>query len=481
MKIFILLSVLFTLTTPCKSFAGLFEEFIEKSATVSQQLNDPQIRALAKTTTDFATLDGHYFESHEDTSVNAYREVLNDEYYPLLDNIVKLENGTIDQGAFFSFILNAYITNLKHSLFQATKAHEEDTKFLQGKKTNGAYSPGVTLTFFRDPGVTPHCEEFMQIPNSQLVRYWTPPGLRLIKDTKMKRVATAQFSQALQAEKNKMESLKNRVIPYRDAIEEFYNSLLHQAWRMIADPNLLPRKTKKILNAFSYLWPVLKDGISQTRGMDTLIKDCALSNSGELNNVFAIANSKARIKKTVQLASALYTPPLVLDELVTTKEDGNEAPIVEVTDAADKAILERETKTPPLSLKPTDAGKGNNLGTSPEVPEPKQGQELTSLDTLSSPATKTLAPIEEAECLRPHDNLFEEIREAKHIKHSQIVTLFKKLGGSLVRTKGSHETWEFRDELNHLITTFGFWKLHGKDHYGPWTKKLILDLQDQLI
>ena len=74
---------------------------------------------------------------------------------------------------------------------------------------------------------------------------------------------------------------------------------------------------------------------------------------------------------------------------------------------------------------------------------------------------------------------FEALDRNKFISYDLVTVLYQKLGGVIVNTSGSHHTWEFTKGLDKVKTTF--FRLHDKDQYGPWTKKLVKQvLQDVL-
>jgi hypothetical protein len=455
--------------------ANLFDEFIEKSTHISHALKDTQLRSISQTITNFAVLDGHYLESHDDSSINAYKQILEDEYYPLLESLQKLEHKAINPDEFFAVVMTSYIKNLRETVKQAEIAHEEDRQFNTSRKTDGLYKTGVALNFFRDPGIVPHCEDFLKIQASGLVEYWAPPGIRKLKDRRQAMAAKANFSRALQEEKDKMQALRDRTLPYRDEIEGFYNTLLHQSWRMMPDPTVLPRKTKKILNVFGYIWPVLKEGDIQGRGLDTLVKDYALSKTGELKEVFLLADSNEAISKPVKFAKGLYSPSVVS----STEPSPETTNVVETSTKGDTEVAFPLSKQEDIfENKTASVGISSEDSTNAEIPTEVE-QERTIPHVRSLP-TRHVSPKEEAEILHPYAKYFEEIADTKHIKYDQVVSLFNRIGGTLIRTNGSHETWEFKDAAGRVLTTFGFWKLHHKDHYGPWTKKLILNLENKL-
>jgi len=73
---------------------------------------------------------------------------------------------------------------------------------------------------------------------------------------------------------------------------------------------------------------------------------------------------------------------------------------------------------------------------------------------------------------------YNDIYACKFVEYKKITKGFELIGGELAKTRGSHETWIFP---NYNKVKFGFYKLHGKDQYGPWTKKYILNFLEELV
>lgn len=464
---------------PTFSTEELFHSFVDEVSRVSGQLKDERIRTITTTVASFATLDCHYLESHEDTAQSSYKEILFEEYFPLLKRVEALDQGTISECDFFCFVLDRFIGNLRDTANQAKRAREEDDKFYKSRGNWGLYRTGAVLNFFRDFGIVPHCEEFLQTDNLELVKYWDPNGPKA-KDRKELLSRKAQLSRALREEKEKMQALKDRILPYRDEIEEFYNCLLFQAWSLIPDPMLLAKKTKRMLNRFSYVWPVLTTGKNEEGSLDTLIKEWALFNRGQLYEVFEAA--KTTPKKQVKLTPALipvreeeippeFLPRPVEEEMKETSTEDtlsgvcgvNEAELANKTRETVIAEVAAELQQSSREQQKEDDGEQMGEVRMPKKPEPTM---LPAVDTPTSFPTL--------------EDPFEDIRRTKHIKYEQVQGLLNKLGGQIIRTRGSHETWELHDQEGNSVK-FGFWRLHGKDHYGPWTKKLVLDLQTRLM
>jgi len=67
----------------------------------------------------------------------------------------------------------------------------------------------------------------------------------------------------------------------------------------------------------------------------------------------------------------------------------------------------------------------------------------------------------------------------KFINYGLVTVLYQKLGGVIVNTRGSHDTWEFNKGLDKVKTIF--FRLHGKDQYGPWTKQLVKQVIQDIL
>jgi len=435
----------------------LFNTFLERSSSISRQIKQKQIRNLALTVLDFAALDCHYLETNNDTHQAGYKKILEEEYYPLLDNLVKLDSGEMKQTDFFTFVLNLYLKNLKDTSGLAKAARSEDDNLRSVKGTFEIYTPGKDMNFFRDPEIVPTCEAFLS--EESIIKFWNPKT-QMNVDRSTLRSGKGKLTTQLNIIKKDMYELKMRVLPYRTAIEEYFNTLLHQAWGLVTDRKQLSNKTKSVLNEFEYIWTVLKSGYTENQNYDPLIKEFTFSKSGQLPKVFALnaisddefANENVELRK----------------ELMPTKKKKKKKKKAGIIPLVEDQVI--TPQLPPETVKEV-------------TPEQTQMNEKIESPVVQKKDPKPAVVIKQkTEIVVPkltNQDLFDEVRATKHIQYVQITKLFKDLNGVKVRTNGSHETWEFKVQSGKTVS-FGFWYLHGKDQYGPWTKKYILSLEQKL-
>jgi hypothetical protein len=525
-----------TVVVSIRNTAEEFARFVERaqqspfSSKVGSKIAEQIIR--------FCKFEGHYVETNPDlVNQNAYFGVLLDDYSPLFAALQTFDRdpSSTNANALFDCMLDIYTRNLRDQTALARKSLADDVKF-GTPQASGWFYEANGLDFFRSPNLLPNYERF--VGNSQikgLARNHT--SFLREKRTELLRTKETQieYRQHVENHLNQLfymawrivldrNSLSSRTrailvsLPYvhkilkqgqcincnydlliADSIKNPDNQL-HGLFAIMQSPHvtdaslpktLLPnkkkaRKKKAVIpappsqgNIPSDLPPAGSDDDTE-EGDVTADAHKATSSAPASAPAHDGAGEKDEVADLTLATSSAPTSPPALVHTNSVEEQGNipsDLPPAGSDDDAEEgdvtADAHKGTSSAPVPL------HANASRVQPALYQAKDWQngrlvalvyDLYQLTKDSKRASYILEKLG-------------SFHESKFVSYKMVQSLYRELGGVIVNTKGSHETWEFNSGANKVKTTF--FKLHDKDQYGPWTKldveQVILDVLEPYL